>query len=192
LEGRYGKLPPNNWSSASEEERLWWNMASCDVCGKLRRFPPHFSQFFPSDKEYEFCCDWNVWDNFNSCEAAVEDGCDEDDPDEVTFNAADLARIQEARDKHHTPAGPKAKKAKKTAGASDASAVPKKRGRGRPRQSDEEEQDTIAIEEDDEEEGAQPPRRKKVEEEGAGTQSVHGMSMRGSKKQHGFYFQDDE
>ena len=193
LEGRYGKLPPNNWSSAAEMERLSWDMASCDVCGKFRRFPPHFSQFFPSDKEYEFCCDWNVWDNFNSCEAAVEDGCNEDDPAEVTFSAADLARIQEARDTSAMPAGPKAKKAKKTAGASDASAVPKKRGRGRPRKSDdEEEQATIAIEEDDEEEGAQPPRRKKVEEEGVGTQSVHGMSMRGSTKQHGFYFQDDE
>ena len=43
------------------------------------------------------------------------------------------------------------KKAKKTAGLSDASAVPKKRGRGRPRKSDdEEEQDTV----EDEEEGA--------------------------------------
>ena len=77
MAGRYGKLPPKDWSSAMEEDRLWWNMASCDDCGKLRRFPPHFEQFFPSDKEYEFCCDWNVWDNFNSCEAAVEDGCEE-------------------------------------------------------------------------------------------------------------------
>ena len=190
LEGRYGKLPPNSWSSASEDERLWWNMASCDVCGKLRRFPPHFSQFFPSDKEYEFRCDWNVWDTFNSCEAAVEDGCNEDDPEEVRVSAADLARIQEARDKHDTPAGPTSKK---TAGASDASAVPKKRGRGRSRQSVEE-QDTIAIEDevDDEEEGVQSPQRKKVEEGGAWAQSVHEMSMRGSKKQHGFYFQDDE
>ena len=191
MEGRYGKLPSNNWSSASEEERLWWNMASCDVCGKLRRFPQHFSQFFPSDKEYEYCRDWNVWDNFNTCDTAVEDGCNEYDPEEVTFSAADLARIQEARDKHDMPAGPKAKKAKKakkTAGASDAYAAPKKRGRGRPRQSDEEKQATIAIEDEDEEEGAQSPRRKKVEGEGAGTQSVHGMSMRGSKKQHGFLF----
>ena len=112
----------------------------------------------------------------------------------MRVSPSDLARIQEARDKHDTPAGPKAKKAKKTAGARDASAVPKKRGRGRPRKSDEEEQDTIAIEEDDEdeEEGAQSPRRKKVEEEGAGTQRVHGMSRRGSTKQDGFYFQDDE
>ena len=195
LEGRYGKLTPNNWSSAAEEERLWWDMASCDVCGKLRRFPPHLSQFFPSDKEYEFHCDWNVWDNFNTCDTAVEDGCDENDPEEVTFSPADLARIQVARDNSVTPAGPQAKKAKKTAGMSDASAVPKKRGRGRARQSDdEEEQDTVAIddEEDDEEEGGQSPRRKKVEEGGEGTQSVHGMSMRGSKKQEGYYFQDDE
>ena len=53
-------------------------------------------------------------------------------PEEVRVSPSDLARIQEARDKHDTPAGPKAKKAKKTAGASYASAVPKKRGRGRP------------------------------------------------------------
>jgi hypothetical protein len=66
LEGRYVKLPPNNWSSASEEERLWWNMASCDDCDKLRRFPQHFSQFFPCYKVYEFSCGWNVWDNFNT------------------------------------------------------------------------------------------------------------------------------
>jgi hypothetical protein len=195
LEGRYGKLPSNNWSSAPETERLWWNMASCDLCGRLRHFPPHFEQFFPSDQEYEFCCDWNVWDNVNSCEAAVEDGCDENDPEEVTFNAADLARIQEARDKSAMPAGPKVKKAKKTAGLSDASAVPKKRGRGRPRKSDDEEkQDTVedededADEDEDEEKGAQSPRSKKVEEGGAWAQSVHGMSMRGSKKQHGFLF----
>ena len=112
----------------------------------------------------------------------------------MRVSPSDLARIQEARDKHDTPAGPKAKNAKKTAGASDASAVPKKRGRGRPRQSDEEEQDTIAIEDevDDEEEGVQSPQRKKVEEGGAWAHSVHEMSMRGSKKQHGFYFQDDE
>jgi len=105
----------------------------------------------------------------------------------VTFNAADLARIHEARDKSAMPAGPKVKKAKKTAGLSDASAVPKKRGRGRPRKSDdEEEQDTVEDEDEyadeDEEEVAQPPRRKKVEEGRAGAQSVHGMSMRGSRK----------
>ena len=112
----------------------------------------------------------------------------------MRVSPSDLARIQEARDKHETPAGPKVKKvkkakeAKKTAGASDAYAAPKKRGRGRPRQSDEEEQHTVASEDEDEEEGVQSPQRKKVEEGGAGTQSVHGMSMRGSKKQHGFLF----
>ena len=107
------------------------------------------------------------------------DGCKENDPDEVTFSAADLARIQEARDKRGTPAGPKAKKAKKSAKASE---VPKKRGRGRLRQSDEEEeQDAVASVEDDEEEGIQSPRRKKVEEGGVWAQSVHGMSIRGLK-----------
>ena len=100
----------------------------------------------------------------------------------------DAHAAQEARNKHDTPAGPKAKKAKKSA---ETSVVPKKRGRGRPRQS-EEEQDTIAIDDEDEEEGAQSPRRKKVEEGGEWSQSVHGMSMRGSKKQEGYYFEDDE
>ena len=182
LAGRYGKLPPNDWSSATEEDRLWWNMASCDDCGKLRRFPPHFEQFFPSDKEYEFCCDWNVWDNFNSCEAPVEDGCEADDPDEVTYSAADLARIQKARDEAERGAQPKAKKAKKTAAASDAPEVPKKRGRGRPRLSD---KDTVAIEDEDEEGRGGPPQRKKVDEGGVGEQSVHGMSMRSSRKEPG-------
>jgi hypothetical protein len=185
LAGRYGKLPPNDWSSATEEDRLWWNMASCDDCGKLRRFPLHFEQFSPSDKEYEFCCDWNVWDNFNSCEAPVEDGCEADDPNEVTFSAADLARILKARDEAERGARPKAKKAKKTAAASDAPEVPKKRGRGRPRLSDKE--DTVAIEDEDEDEEGRggSPQRKKVEEGGAGGQSVHGMSMRSSRKEPG-------
>jgi hypothetical protein len=95
---------------------------------------------------------------FQLLRGSDEDGCNDNDPEEVTFSTADLARIQEARADSVMPAGPKAKKAKKTAGMSDASVVSKKRGRGRPRKSDDEEvQDTVAIEDADEEEGAQPP-----------------------------------
>ena len=54
---------------------------------------PFFDRFFPGDKDYEFCCEWNVWDNFNSCETEVEDGCNADDPDEVTNSEEDMERV---------------------------------------------------------------------------------------------------
>jgi len=178
LAGKYGKIPSNNWSSAAEEERLWWNMASCDVCSKLRRFPPHFEQFFPSDKEYEFCCDWNVWDNFNSCEAAVEDGCEADDPDEVTFSAADLTRIQEARDEAERgvqqPKAKKARKKKMVAVNDDAQTSSTSKKRGRPRK----DEDTTSSDYDEEQEDEATPRKLMAEEIGPVVQSVHPMSMR--------------
>lgn len=90
-----GKLPQNSWSSEKERSRLFWNMTSCDRCDKMRRFPPYFDRFFPDDEDYEFCCEWNVWDKYISCEA--EDGCYTDDPDEVQRNSQQLSRPVQLR-----------------------------------------------------------------------------------------------
>ena len=133
---RYGKLPQNSWSSETEERRLFWNMTSCDRCDKMRRFPPYFDRFFPADKDYEFCCEWNVWDNYNSCDAEVEGGCNSGDPDEVTYSEEDMERIMAAHDEDAAKvpavkAGPAAKKARPAPLPTPAPGD-KKRGRGRP------------------------------------------------------------
>lgn len=131
---RYGKLPQNSWSSETEERRLFWNMTSCDRCDKMRRFPHYYDQFSPDDKDYEFCCEWNVWDNYNSCDAEVEGGCNTNDPDEVRYSEEDMERIRTAYDENAAKvpaanAGPPAKKARP---APPVTPGDRRRGRGRP------------------------------------------------------------
>ena len=75
-------------------------------------------------------------DNYNSCDAEVEDGCITDDPDEVTFSEEDMERIRAAYDEDAAKvpavkAGPAAKKARPTPLVTPAPGD-KKRGRGRP------------------------------------------------------------
>jgi len=141
LSERFGLLPANDndWATASREARLYWNMAECDICGKNRRFPPHFERFFPLDKEFEFACDMNVWDKYRSCEEEVEEGCNPDDPMDLTFSEADMKKIRRAGPGEEMPkANKKAKVVKDQvpeplhAGTLAESGIPK-RGRGRPK-----------------------------------------------------------